>query len=196
MPIFLKPTTKGITSSCVFCEFCLAKASRRLVAKGYGVFDACRRRVVLGVVRLRVIAAAVIAAFQKCDRAGFWRQFNLWHRRGVRRFLSGATAKNHSPPSGCRRFPGETSEQALRRLPRLLRHHRPALVIVCTGGNDFLQRVPPQQTEENINRILQTAKDAGAATVLIAVPKFSLWESNHPLMPVWLMADGGWKMKS
>ena len=89
--------------------------------------------------------------------------------------------------------PGETSEQALRRLPRLLRHHRPALVIVCTGGNDFLQRVPPQQTEENINRILQTAKDAGAATVLIAVPKFSLWESNHPLYA--RVADGRWWME-
>ena len=114
MPIFLKPTTKGITSSCVFCEFCLAKASRRLVAKGYGVFDACRRRVVLGVVRLRVIAAAVIAAFQKCDRAGFWRQFNLWHRRGVRRFLSGATAKNHSPPSGCRRCSGRDQRTSIK----------------------------------------------------------------------------------
>ena len=31
-----------------FVNFALQKASRRLVAKGYGVFDACRRLVVLG----------------------------------------------------------------------------------------------------------------------------------------------------
>ena len=38
--------------------------------------------------------------------------------------------------------PGDTSAQALARLPALLAEHRPALVIISIGGNDFLRRLP------------------------------------------------------
>ena len=38
--------------------------------------------------------------------------------------------------------PGDTSAQALARLPALLAEHHPALVIISIGGNDFLRRLP------------------------------------------------------
>ena len=40
--------------------------------------------------------------------------------------------------------PGDTAAQVLARLPALLAEHRPALVILCAGGNDFLRRLPEE----------------------------------------------------
>ena len=48
---------------------------------------------------------------------------------------------------------GNTSAQALERLPALLQEHRPALVIVSIGGNDFLRRLPLETTRTNLRRI-------------------------------------------
>ncbi|RYF07401.1 MAG: arylesterase [Comamonadaceae bacterium] len=99
---------------------------------------------------------------------------------------------------------GNTSAQALERLPALLQQHQPALVIVCIGGNDFLQRQSQAATLANIKMICQQIKAAGIAAVLVAVPQFSLMAaaggrlSDHPLYEA--LADdlklplfsGGW----
>ncbi|RYF42680.1 MAG: arylesterase [Comamonadaceae bacterium] len=69
---------------------------------------------------------------------------------------------------------GDTSAQALARLPALLEEHRPALVLVSIGGNDFLRRMPETATRANIRSICQQAKAAGAQVLLVAVPAFSL----------------------
>jgi acyl-CoA thioesterase-1 len=70
--------------------------------------------------------------------------------------------------------PGNTSAQALERLPALLAEHRPALVLLGIGGNDFLRRLPETDTRANVKRAAQLARDAGAQVLLIAVPRPTL----------------------
>lgn len=70
--------------------------------------------------------------------------------------------------------PGDTSAQALARLPALIDEHKPELVIVSIGGNDFLRNVPPADTKNNIRAICQKALGSGAQVLLVAVPQPSL----------------------
>jgi acyl-CoA thioesterase-1 len=70
--------------------------------------------------------------------------------------------------------PGNTSAQALERLPALLAEHQPALVLIGIGGNDFLRRLPEADTRANVRRAAQLARDAGAQVMLIAVPRPTL----------------------
>lgn len=70
--------------------------------------------------------------------------------------------------------PGDTSAQALERLPALLQEHGPALVLVSIGGNDFLRRLPEAQTRANVRRICELVLAAGAQVLLIAVPRPTL----------------------
>jgi len=83
--------------------------------------------------------------------------------------------------------PGDTAEQALQRLPALLAEHKPALVIVSVGGNDFLRRVAPDSTTAAIRQTVATARQAGAQVLLVAVPQPSIGAalgvglSDHPL---------------
>ena len=82
---------------------------------------------------------------------------------------------------------GDTSAQALTRLPGLLAEHRPALVIVCVGGNDFLRQLPEADTAANLRRIVALARQAGAQVLLVAVPRPTLAAAagmglaDHPL---------------
>lgn len=69
---------------------------------------------------------------------------------------------------------GDTSAQALQRLPSLLAEHRPALVIVSIGGNDFLRRQSASATRANIRQICADAQSTGAQVLLVAVPELSL----------------------
>jgi acyl-CoA thioesterase-1 len=70
--------------------------------------------------------------------------------------------------------PGNTSAQALERLPALLAEHRPALVLIGIGGNDFLRRLSEADTRANVRRAAELARDAGAQVLLIAVPRPTL----------------------
>ncbi|MBS7348907.1 MAG: arylesterase [Comamonas sp.] len=82
---------------------------------------------------------------------------------------------------------GDTSAQALARLPDLLQTHQPELVIVGIGGNDFLRQIDRPTTQDNIRQIVQLAQDSGAQVLLLAVPQFSVLAastgrlSDHPL---------------
>ena len=69
---------------------------------------------------------------------------------------------------------GDTSTQALARLPALLQEYKPALVIVSIGGNDFLRAQPSSATRANIAAILRSVKESGSRAVLIGVPKLTL----------------------
>jgi acyl-CoA hydrolase len=71
-------------------------------------------------------------------------------------------------------IPGDTAEAGKERIQALLDEHRPRLVIIEIGGNDFLRRRLPKAVKEDVRRLIQTAKSAGAQVVLVAVPEFSL----------------------
>jgi acyl-CoA thioesterase-1 len=66
--------------------------------------------------------------------------------------------------------PGDTSAQALARLPALLAEHRPKLVIVSIGGNDFLHKLPESDTRANVHAACKLALEA-AQVLLVAVPR-------------------------
>ena len=66
---------------------------------------------------------------------------------------------------------GDTSAQALARLPALLAEHQPKLVIVSIGGNDFLRKLPESDTRAHVHAICKQSLDAGAQVLLVAVPR-------------------------
>jgi acyl-CoA thioesterase I len=67
--------------------------------------------------------------------------------------------------------PGEVSADGLARLPQALDEHQPKLVILCHGGNDFLQKLDADKTQNNLRAMVKLARDKGIAVVLIATPK-------------------------
>ena len=70
--------------------------------------------------------------------------------------------------------PGETTVGGLARLEGVIEEHRPALVIVCLGGNDMLRRLDETQTRSNLREIIRTIKGRGIAVALVGVPKPAL----------------------
>ena len=67
--------------------------------------------------------------------------------------------------------PGETSAQGLERLPATLDEVRPKLLLLCHGGNDFLQRLDESHAASNVRAMIRMARDRGIPVVLIATPK-------------------------
>jgi len=70
--------------------------------------------------------------------------------------------------------PGETTVGGLARLEGVIEEYRPALVIVCLGGNDMLRRLDETQTRNNLGEIIRTIKGRGIAVALVGVPKPAL----------------------
>ena len=70
--------------------------------------------------------------------------------------------------------PGDTAEAGEERIQALLDEHRPRLVIIEIGGNDFLRLRQPKAVKEDVRRLIQAARSAGAQVALVAVPEFSL----------------------
>ena len=50
---------------------------------------------------------------------------------------------------------GDTTGSGLRRLPRALETHRPAVVIIELGGNDGLRATPLKTVRENLDRMIR-----------------------------------------
>lgn len=69
--------------------------------------------------------------------------------------------------------PGDTSAGGLQRLPGLLDRHEVDLLIVELGGNDFIRRVPQQETINNLRTILSEARANNIQPLLLAIPAFS-----------------------
>jgi lysophospholipase L1-like esterase len=67
--------------------------------------------------------------------------------------------------------PGEATRQGLERLPALLEEHEPDLVVLCLGGNDFLQGIAPRQVEDNLRAMIRLVRDRGKHLILLGVPK-------------------------
>jgi lysophospholipase L1-like esterase len=68
-------------------------------------------------------------------------------------------------------IPGEVSAAGLKRLPEVLEEHHPRLLILCHGGNDFLQRLPRAQAADNVRSMIRFARDRGIDVVLIGTPE-------------------------
>ena len=66
--------------------------------------------------------------------------------------------------------PGEVSTDGLLRLHALLDREQPALLLLCHGGNDQLQRLDPARLAANLRAMIGEARDRNIAVVLIAVP--------------------------
>ena len=67
-------------------------------------------------------------------------------------------------------IPGEVTGEGLSRLPGVLEREKPALLILCHGGNDLLRRLNQQQTANNLRAMIRLAQERGVAVVIIAVP--------------------------
>ena len=67
--------------------------------------------------------------------------------------------------------PGEVSAAGLARLAAMLDEHRPRLLLLCHGGNDFLRRMPKEQAAENVRAMIRLAKSRGVEVVLIGTPE-------------------------
>jgi lysophospholipase L1-like esterase len=70
--------------------------------------------------------------------------------------------------------PGEVSAQALARLPGELDEHRPQLLVLCIGGNDFLRNIGKAQAAANVQTMVAVAKQRGIDVLLIGTPEKGL----------------------
>ena len=77
--------------------------------------------------------------------------------------------------------PGEVTAGGLARLPKVLEREKPALVIICLGGNDLLRSMNKKQAADNIREMICLTRKQGAAVVLIGVPALGLSVSPDPL---------------
>jgi acyl-CoA thioesterase-1 len=64
---------------------------------------------------------------------------------------------------------GDTTRSALTRLDRDVLSRDPRIAIVLLGGNDFLRRVPVDETFDNLTMIVEEIRSRGAAVVLVGV---------------------------
>lgn len=70
--------------------------------------------------------------------------------------------------------PGEITAEGVLRLSAVLEREKPALVIICHGGNDILRQMDQRQAAENLRNMIRQSKESGASVVLIAVPALGL----------------------
>lgn len=64
---------------------------------------------------------------------------------------------------------GETTAGGLARLPALLEQWRPDWVLLELGGNDGLRGLPPAHTRNNLARMIELSRAAGAKVLLIGI---------------------------
>lgn len=64
---------------------------------------------------------------------------------------------------------GDTSSGGVSRLPALLKRYRPALVIVELGGNDGLRGIGAGTLRQNLQRMVDLSRKAGARVLLLGM---------------------------
>ena len=64
---------------------------------------------------------------------------------------------------------GDTTQGGLARLPRLIDRYQPEIVIIELGGNDGLRGINPDVTRQNMTRMIQYSKQAGAQVLLTGI---------------------------
>jgi acyl-CoA thioesterase-1 len=79
-------------------------------------------------------------------------------------------------------LPGEIAAQGCERLPALIEEHRPQLVLVLLGGNDFLRRMPERGVIDALHRCVESARSSSVAVALLPMPRFGISGiANAPL---------------
>ena len=71
---------------------------------------------------------------------------------------------------------GDTTRAALTRMDDVLAQN-PGVVIVLLGGNDYLQRIPKEETFQNLGTIVSTIQNSGSAVLLLGVRGGALRDS-------------------
>ena len=71
-------------------------------------------------------------------------------------------------------IPGETSPEGLKRIAVVLEEHRPALVILCHGGNDILRGMSREQLRANLSAMIRLIKEHDAEVLFGGIPDVSL----------------------
>ncbi len=134
-----------------------------------GVFVGCARSP-----RIRPLPAeAVVVAFGDSLTSGYGAEAGQDYPH-VLAGLSGWQVINAG-------VPGERSAAGLARLPSVLEEHRPALVLLCHGGNDILTGSSPEGIGANLDGMIRLCRDAGADVVLLAVPQKGLLLKPAPV---------------
>ena len=64
---------------------------------------------------------------------------------------------------------GDTSSGAKARLPALLKHYQPDIVILEVGGNDGLRGQPTALLEKNLKAMVELSRKAGADVLLLGM---------------------------
>ena len=77
--------------------------------------------------------------------------------------------------------PGEISEKGLPRLSALIKQHQPDLIIICHGANDILRKMDINKTRNNLQKMIDMAKQNNSQVVLVGVPEFSLFLNPSPI---------------
>ena len=68
-------------------------------------------------------------------------------------------------------IPGEVSAAGLARLPAALDEHKPRLLLLCHGDNDFLRRMPKAEAAANLRSMIRLARSRGVEVLLIGTPE-------------------------
>jgi lysophospholipase L1-like esterase len=77
--------------------------------------------------------------------------------------------------------PGEVTREGLVRLPQLLSRHQPDLLILCHGGNDILRKLDMVKAKNNIQQMIDLAREQQIQVMLIGVPEFGLFLDPAPI---------------
>jgi acyl-CoA thioesterase I len=64
---------------------------------------------------------------------------------------------------------GDTTSGGLSRLPALLQQHHPTIVVIELGGNDALRGLPLAMTGENLSKMVDLSRQAGARVLLVGM---------------------------
>lgn len=77
--------------------------------------------------------------------------------------------------------PGEITSKGLSRLPQLIEQHQPQLIILCHGGNDILRKLNLDDTSNNIQQMIDIARQSNSQVILVGVPEFGLFLDTSPI---------------